>query len=181
MDFGKLIRPLFRVVIIGIEIDYKICSVTAHFYKSKKLISSQTKEFHTNPGELPLQAIHFIEKIRAKHPFTYISTLPGSIIQGVFNTDKESEFKHFGINVSEISYKRFENNWSVFVANAGIAETKKRFARLGVDFMISPFLILYRLAKDTFQDACKLYLLFQHSNGTMLITRKNCGALFGGY
>ena len=48
-------------------------------------------------------------------------------------------------------------------------------------FVISPFLILYNLAKDTFQDSCKLYVLFQRSNITMLVTKRNCGALFGGY
>ncbi|MBX7490762.1 hypothetical protein [Helicobacter turcicus] len=181
MNLSRLIRPLFPTIIVGIEIDHKICNVVAHFYKSGQLVSSQSKEFRANPGELPMQAVRFIQKIRAKDPFTYISVLPCSIIQGVLNTDKEEEFKNFGVNCAEVAYKRFDNNWSVFVANEGIAETKKRFLKLGADFVISPFLVLYRLAKDTFQDSCKLYVLFQHSNITMLITKRNCGALFGGY
>lgn len=181
MNLSRLIRPLFPTVIVGIEIDHKICNVVVHFYKNGQLISNQNKEFRTNPGELPIQAVRFIQKIRAKNPFTYTSVFPCSIIQGILSTDKESEFKNFGVNCSEISYKRFDNNWSVFIANEGIAETKKRFLRLGADFVISPFLVLYHLAKDTFQDSCKLYILFQHSNITMLVTKKNCGALFGGY
>ncbi|MCI5969479.1 hypothetical protein [Helicobacter sp.] len=181
MNLSRLIRPLFSTVIVGIAIDHKTCNVATHFYKSGRLISSQRKEFRTSPGELPMQAVRFIQKIRAKNPFTYTSVLPCSIIQGVLSTDKESEFKNFGVNCSEITYKRFDNNWSVFIANEGIAETKKRFLKLGADFIISPFLLLYRLAKDTFQENCKLYVLFQHSNITMLITKKNCGALFGGY
>ncbi|WP_299548388.1 hypothetical protein [uncultured Helicobacter sp.] len=181
MNLSRLIRPLFPTVIVGIEIDHKICNVVAHFYKNGQLISKQNKEFRTNPGELPIQAVRFVQKIRTKNPFTYVSVLPCSIIQGILSTDKEEEFKNFGVNCSEISYKRFDNNWSVFIANEGIAETKKRFLKLGADFIISPFLVLYRLAKDTFQDSCKLYVLFEYSNITMLITKKNCGALFGGY
>lgn len=181
MNLSRLIRPLFPTVIVGIELDYKACNIVAHFYKGGKLISNQSKEFHTSLGELPIQAVRFIQKIRAKNPFTYISVLPCSIIQGVLSTDKENEFENFGVNRSEISYKRFDNNWSVFIANEGIAETKKRFLDLGADFVISHFLVLYRLAKDAFQDSCKLYILFQHSNITMLVTKKNCGALFGGY
>lgn len=152
-----------------------------HFYKNGKLQSTQSKEFRTNPGELPIQAVRYIQKIRTKNPFTYISVPSYSIIQGVLNTAKEEEFKNFGVNRSEVSYKRFDNHWSVFIANEGIAETKKRFLKLGADFVISPFLVLYHLAKDTFQDTCKLYVLFQRSNITMLVTKKNCGALFGGY
>ncbi|TLD82412.1 hypothetical protein LS70_007350 [Helicobacter sp. MIT 11-5569] len=181
MNLFRLIRPLFPTIIVGIEIDNKTCNVVAHFYKGGKLISSQNKEFRTNPGELPIQAVRYIQKIHAKNPFTYTSVLSYSIIQGVLNTDKEEEFKNFGVNCAEVAYKRFDNNWSVFVSNEGIAETKKRFLRLGADFVISPFLVLYHLAKDTFQDTCKLYVLFQRSNITMLVTKKNCGALFGGY
>lgn len=181
MNLSRLIRPLFPTVIVGIEIDYKSCYVVAQFYKNNKLTSTQTKEFRTNPGELPMQAVRFIKKIRNKNPFTYISVLAHSIIQGVLSTDKEEEFSNFGVNCAEVAYKRFDNEWSVYITHSGIAETKHKFLKLGADFVISPFLILYNLAKDTFQDSCKLYVLFQRSNITMLVTKRNCGALFGGY
>ena len=93
MNLSRLIRPLFPTVIVGIEIDYKTCYIVAHFYKNNRLISTQTKEFRTNPGELPMQAVRYIKKIRNKNPFTYISVLAHSIIQGVLSTDKEEEFK----------------------------------------------------------------------------------------
>ncbi|WP_297811539.1 hypothetical protein [uncultured Helicobacter sp.] len=181
MDLIKTIRPFFATVIAGVEVDHKLCSIVVNFYRRGKLLQTQTKEFKTNPGELPIQAVRYIKKIRAKNPFTYVSTLSRSITQGVINSDKESDFEKHGINCNEIVYKRFDNNWSVYVLNQGIAETKKCFLKLGADFVISPFMVLYRLAKDTFQDSCKLYVLFQRSNMTLIVTKQDAGVLFGGY
>lgn len=181
MNLMKTIRPFFATVIAGIEVDHKLCNVVVNFYRRGKIIQTQTKEFKTNPGELPIQAVRYIKKIRAKNPFTYVSTLSRSITQGVINSDKESDFEKHGINCNEIVYKRFDNNWSVYVLNQGIAETKKCFLKLGADFVVSPFLVLYRLAKDTFQDSCKLYVLFQRSNMALIVTKQNAGVLFGGY
>lgn len=181
MNLVKAIRPFFATVIAGIELDHKLCSVVVNFYRRGHLLQTQTKEFRTNPGELPIQAVRHIKKIRTKNPFTYVSTLSYSITQGVINSDKESEFQKHGVDCNEVVYKRFDNNWSVYVPNEGIAETKKRFLKLGADFVISPFMVLYRLAKDTFQDSCKLYVLFQRSNMTLLVTKQDAGVLFGGY
>lgn len=177
----KMIRPFFATVIAGIEVDHKVCSIAVNFYRRGQLLETQIKEFKTNPGELPIQAVRYIKKIRAKNPFTYVSTLSYSITQGVINSDKEEDFQKHGVNCNEIVYKRFDNNWSVYVPNEGVAETKKRFLKLGADFVISPFMILYRLAKDTFQDSCKLYVLFQRSNMTLIVTKQDAGVLFGGY
>lgn len=181
MNLMKMIRPFFATVIAGIEVDHKLCSIAVNFYRRGQLLETQTKEFKTNPGELPIQAVRYIKKIRAKNPFTYVSTLSYSITQGVINSDKEEDFQKHGVNCNEIVYKRFDNNWSVYVPNEGVAETKKRFLKLGADFVISPFMILYRLAKDTFQDSCKLYVLFQRSNMTLIVTKQDAGVLFGGY
>lgn len=172
---------MFATAIAGVELDYKTCSIVVNFYKHGQLIKSQSKNFRTNPGELPIQAVRYLQKIHTKNPFTYISTITHSLIQGALNSANEADFKKFGVNSKEISYKRFDNDWSVYISNEGIAETKQRFLRIGVDFAISPFLILYNLAKETFQDSCKLYLLFQRSSLTMLITKQNAGVLFGGY
>lgn len=181
MNLKGVIRSLFATTIIGVELDYKTCNVLVHSYKRGALVHTQAKKFRTNPGELPIQAVRFIQKIQTKNPFTYISTLTASIVQGALNTTKEQEFETFGVNAKEVAYKRFDNDWSVYVSSEGVAEVRQKFLRIGVDFTISPFLVLYHLAKETFQDSCKLYVLFQRSNLTMLVTKQNCGVLFGGY
>lgn len=182
MNLAKIIHHFFPTAIVGIEIDNKNCNIVVKFYRGGKHIRTQTKNFKTIPGELPAQAIWFLRKIYAKNPFTYITTLPSSIIQGAINTSCKEDFNQYGINVDEVAKKSFNDGWSVYISKEGITETKKRFSKLGVDFIISPFLVLYHLAKDTFQeDHCKLYILFQRSNMTMIVTKSNSGVLFGGY
>ena len=74
MNLSRLIRPLFPTVIVGIEIDYKTCYIVAQFYKNNRLISTQTKEFRTNTGELPMQAVRYIKKIRKRFGIAYTAT-----------------------------------------------------------------------------------------------------------
>lgn len=180
MNFSKTIRSFFSTVIVGIEVDNKTCIITSKFYKGGRNVSMEKKEFKTIPGELPAQAVRYVKKIMAKNPFTYVSTLSSSIIQGAINNNGNVEFEKYGINPNEIT-KKDQEDWLVYVSKDGIAETKKRFLKLGADFVISPFLVLYSLTKDIFQDSCKLYILFQRSNMTMIVTNRNEGVLFGGY
>ncbi len=182
MNLAKIIRSFFSTAIVGIEIDNKNCNVVVKFYRGGKNTRTLTKTFKTIPGELPAQAIWFVRKIYAKNFFTYVTTLSVSIVQGAIHTNHQEEFDKYGINSSEIVKKSFGNGWSVYVSKDGIAEIKKRFLKLEVDFIISPFLVLYHLVKNTFQENhCKLYILFQRSYMTMIVTKSNSGVLFGGY
>ncbi|MCH5322105.1 MAG: hypothetical protein J1E31_00795 [Helicobacter sp.] len=181
MSLAKTIRPFFATVIAGVEIDNKLCAVTLKYYKRGKVFKTQTKEFKTILGELPAQATRFLKATRNRHPFTYITTLSNTMIQGAINTDRDSEFEKYGIKKDDIVRIGFDNQWSAYVSRVGIAETREKMLRVGVDFIISPFVILYHLAKATFQDSCKLYVLFQRSNITMIVTKLNEGVLFGSY
>lgn len=181
MNLSKTIRHFFSTIIIGVEIDHKNCKIVAQFYKGNKKFQTQTKIFKTIPGELSAQAVRYIKKIRTKNPFTYIATQSSSIVQGAISTSNKEEFAKYGININEVVSKSFYNNWSVYIAKDGIAETQKRFLKTGVDFIVSPFLVLYSLAKRIPQEDCRLYILFQRSNMTMIVKKQNEEVLFGGY
>ncbi|MDE5591816.1 MAG: hypothetical protein K2I63_02500 [Helicobacter sp.] len=183
MKLTKVIYSFFATIIIGIEIDNKFCYITVKTYKRGKLIDSYTKEFKTDLGELPISAINFINKIQSKKPFTYITTLSSSIVQGIIHAQNQSQFIKYGVNVKEVEARKIDN-WFVYVSKEDILETKKKFSKVGVDFIISPFLILYTLTKDFIKDnkgSCKLYLLFQKSNITMIVATGDCKVLFGAY
>lgn len=181
MKLSKFIRPFFPTLIVGVELDHRNCYICVKSYKNGELKETTRKEFQTVPGELPISAVRFLNRLKTTHPFTYISTFTYCIIQGALNTPSEKNFSAYGIRPSDINYQVFDNEWSAFVSKSGLADTKKRFLKIGVDFAISPFSVLYALAKDTFQDACKLFVLFQRTYITMIITKPNASVLFGGY
>ncbi len=180
MNLKKAIRYLLATVVIGVEIDNRFCYITTKIYKRAKVIETQTKTFKTNPGELPMSAVRYINSIRFKKPFTYISSLSTSIIQGVMDTANEDDFIKYGVNVSDIESKRIDD-WFVYCSKEGIAETRKQFLKVGVDFVISPFALLYSLIKNTVEDTCNLYILFQKSNITMMVAKGKNEILFGAY
>lgn len=180
MNLKKAIRYLLATVVIGVEIDNRFCYITTKIYKRAKVVETQTKTFKTNPGELPMSAVRYINSIRFKKPFTYISSLSTSIIQGVMDTTNEYDFIKYGVNVSDIESKRIDD-WFVYCSKEGIAETKKQFLKVGVDFVISPFALLYSLIKNNVEDTCNLYILFQKSNITMMVAKGKNEILFGAY
>ncbi|WP_104721695.1 hypothetical protein [Helicobacter mesocricetorum] len=180
MNLKKLIRHLLATVVVGIEIDNRFCYITTKFYRRSKIVEVQTRSFKTIPGELPMSAVRYINAIRFKKPFTYISSLSTSIIQGVMNTTNEDDFIKYGVNISDVESKRIDD-WFVYCSKEGIAETKKQFFKIGVDFVISPFILLHSLIKDDIEDSCNLYILFQKSNITMIVARGANEVLFGAY
>lgn len=181
MNLAKIIRPFFSTLIVAVEVDNKLCIITVQYFKNDKAKKTITKEFKTIPGEIPAQAIRFLKRISAQNPFTYIVTLVDSIMQGAVNTDKDEEFGKYGISKDEVLKIKFERRWSVYVAKNAISEIKHKFLNTGIDFIISPFSLLYNLTKDRFQDSCKLYVLFRRSNITMIITKPNEGVLYGSF
>ncbi|MDE5603222.1 MAG: hypothetical protein K2I71_04810 [Helicobacter sp.] len=180
MNLKKIIRYLLATVIVGIEIDNRFCYITTKIYKRSKVVEVQTKAFKTIPGELPMSAVRYINEIRLKKPFTYISSLSTSIIQGVMNTTNKSDFIKYGVNIVDVESKRIDD-WFVYCSKEGIAETKKQLLKIGVDFVISPFVLLHSLMKDMVEDSCNLYILFQKSNITMMVAKGANEILFGAY
>ena len=181
MNLAKIVRPFFSTLIVAVEVDNKNCLITVQYFKKDKAKKTLTKEFKTIPGEIPAQAVRFLKRISAQNPFTYIVVLVDSIMQGAVNTDKDEEFGKFGVNSNEVLKIKFERGFSVYVAKSAIAEIKRKFLNTGVDFIISPFALLYNLTKDRFQDSCKLYVLFRRSNITMIITKPNEGVLYASF
>lgn len=180
MNLKKIIRHLLCTVVVGVEIDNRFCYVTTKFYKRSKVVEIQTKVFKTISAELPMSAVRYINAIRLKKPFTYISSLSTSIIQGVMNTANKDDFIKYGVNIVDVESKRIDD-WFVYCSKEGIAETKKQFLKIGVDFVISPFILLHYLIKCIGDDACNLYILFQKSNITMMIVKGSKEVLFGAY
>ncbi|PZT48590.1 hypothetical protein B6S12_02805 [Helicobacter valdiviensis] len=180
MKLIQLIRPFFYTVIVGIEIDSRLCTLTLRYYKNGKITDTIQKSYKTTPGQFPIQAVRFINKTKIKHPFIYLATLPTSIVQGTICKDNEEGFHQYGINPKEIEYVK-NYHWYAYVGKDGISETKSRFLKTGVDFIISPFMVLYALSKELFQEGCKLYVLFQKAHITMIVTKLGKGVLFGAY
>ncbi|CAM2813527.1 hypothetical protein [Helicobacter burdigaliensis] len=180
MKLIQLIRPFFSSVIVGVEIDSRQCNLTLRFYKKGKITNTIQKSYKTLPGQFPIQAVKFINKTKIKHPFTYIATLPSSIVQGTIYKDDEEGFHQYGIRKQDIYYVK-NYHWYAYVGKDGVSETKNRFLKTGVDFIISPFMVLYSLSKELFQEGCKLYVLFQKAHITMIVTKLGKGVLFGAY
>ncbi|HCZ18554.1 hypothetical protein [Wolinella succinogenes] len=172
---------MFSTLIIGVNVDSRNCYTRVLTLKKGKILHDELKEFRTVPGDIPIEAAKFIRKLRKKHPFTYVATLSHSIHQGAIDTIRADEYLKFGIRSNEVRSVIVQEAWSAYISREGIAEARGKFAKSqGVDFLFSPFALLYEGIKGRLDEKKRLYVLQQQSDLALAIMNAK-GLYFGGF
>ena len=70
-----MLRPFFSTILIGVNLDAKVCSLKIVVIKSNHVKNSITKEFKIVDKELPMEAAKLIKDYQRKYPFTYLSAM----------------------------------------------------------------------------------------------------------
>lgn len=182
-DFSGIFRPLFSSVFIGVNIDGKVCSVKMLRVKDSKPIESINKDFRTVNNELPIDAIKFIKIFTKKYPFTYVSAMSKTYNQGVVKDTPKEENKDTGkfeINPKESSILDLKN-WKIYINNSSIKENTDKYSKIdGLDYLFSPFLLIYNKIEQDLDEKTTLYVL-QERNGISLLVADKENIYFGGY
>lgn len=180
-NFSKLRRKFFSSVFIGVNIDGKTCSVKVIQIKDEKTLQSINKEFKTINNEIPIEAMKFIRRYQKKYAFCYVSAMSKSYNQGVIKAiDKKEDYSKYGINPKECKIIDFKN-WKVYIKNNEIKENIARFAKIsGIDYLFSPFVVIFAKIKNELDGKMRLYILQERSSVSLLVA-DNAGIYFGGY
>lgn len=178
--FSGLIRPLYSSVFIGVNLDGKVCSLKILRIKGEEILESFAKEYKTINSEMPMDAIKIIRTYQKKYPFTYLSTMSKSYNQGVFKKVGKEDFLKYGVNAKESNILNFEN-WKIYIKNSAIEENVEKFSKIkGLDYLFSPFIVIYHKIKDQMESKTTLYILQERSSISLLIADLE-GIYFGGY
>ena len=176
-----MLRPFFSTILIGVNLDAKVCSLKIVVIKSNHVKNSITKEFKIVDKELPMEAAKLIKDYKRKYPFTYLSAMSKTYNQGLANCSKKGDLIKFGINTKTSHIIEMPNQWLFYIQNLAIDENRVKFIRaLGLDYLFSPFVIVYENIKKKLDSQIKLYVLQERGSMTLLVANQK-NVYFGGF
>ena len=180
-SFIKKILPFFDIALISVILEVKTCTVFVKIVKNSKVINTEEKKFDINNAELSSEVIKYINSYQDNYKFTYIGTLLGSINQGAISGCKSDDFKKFGIRLDNIDFVCINNMLGVYGVDDDIVTTQNKFNKtVGIDFIYSPFVVLYQFFKKELIDEAKLYVLCQKSYVALAVFKEK-RFIFGAY
>ncbi len=99
--------------------------------------------------------------------------------QGVVPTCDKQEMKRFK-DLSTSKFLCYKNEWAFYTSQLDLEIQTKRFAKIGIDFIFSPFILLLRFFHDKIDAPASMFVLVLEHSITILIF-KNSKMLFGSY
>ena len=149
--------------------------------KNKRVKNTISKEFKIVDKELPMEAAKLIKDYKRKYPFTYLSAMSKTYNQGLANCAKKGDLIKFGINAKTSHIIEMPNQWLFYIQNLAIDENRVKFIRaLGLDYLFSPFVVMYENIKTQLKTSINLYVLQERGSMTLFVANKK-GVYFGGF
>lgn len=180
LGFDRLVRSLFSNVFIAINIDDSSCHIRILRTKKDRVIEEIERDFDIVDGLLPVVAVRFIERYKKHYPFCYVGVIAKTYNQNVFQVRKIKEINKLGVDIKE--YKALKlGDWGVCIKKNEIDEIQNFFKKVrGVDYIFSPFALMYQGISAKLDSVLRLYVLQEKSNIALFIANSS-NVYFGGY
>ena len=171
--FDTFLEAFYNKVFVNILVKRSSTDVYIEIRSKKGVIDHFSESFNTTI--LSSQLLEFINFYTKESPYFYISFLDISPKQGALPTCEKNRLGFYG-DVSASEYKCHDNKWTYYTAKTDLYVMEKRYAKIGVDFVFSPYSVLSNFFKDKISTTLAMYLLVQDSfislsvfdNGTLL-------------
>lgn len=177
-NFSSFASYFFSKVFIAIDIDAKLCLVKITRSKGEKVVENFNREIKTANHELPMEATKLIKSYQKKYPFTYLCAMSKSYNQGVIRNKKD--FLNLGIEPKSCKVLEMEK-WGAYIKHSAILENVGKFSKIGrLDFLFSPFVLIYNKVRGNIGVKTNLYILQERGN-ISLFALDSEGIYFGGH
>lgn len=176
---GTLFRPLFATILIGVNCTATTCNIKIIKKRGRRVVEEQAKEFKILNSEPSVEVIKFINKIKTRYAYSYLSII-GKKEQILIPGVKKNNFNDFGVNEKDYKILKMPGAF-VCMLKPDIEDYQKLFRKArGLDFVFSPFVLLFFKAKTFIGDNPKLFVLQEKDDLSVFIaTRKEI--LYGAF
>jgi hypothetical protein len=154
------------------------CNIKQKIIKNSKLIHKEEFNFDIKSKDaLGAKVIGFINELQEKYDNTYIALFLNSLGQGIIPGCDETLLDRFNIDKSAVKTICKDNRFLMYATNIDIKWADKLFAKTGLDFLFSPFLVLDFfikgvMKKESFnKDDVVIYILYTKNSLTLMIQR----------
>lgn len=156
----KLFKLLYPTVYINIVLKRSKTVVYIEVVSKEKVINSVEELFDTT--SLNDKMMNFINLYTTQSPYSYVSFLDSSSLQGAIPTCSKNQLSYYA-DVSYSEYKCVQKQWTCYTSKDDLYESEKRYSELGVDFIFSPFILLSNFFKDKIDNPIALYILVEEN------------------
>ena len=156
--FGKLKTFLYTEVYINVIADLKKTTIYVEEVYSKSKSHNYEEVFETAEQN---KINRYITQMSKKSPLHYISVLDTSIFQGATPTCKSVEMAPF-CDLGVVSHICYTKQWGYYTSKMDVHEYQKRYAKVGIDYLFSPFLLLVNFFKEKISEDLSLYILIDN-------------------
>jgi len=154
----KLLEVLYLKVYINIIVKQTTTLVYVKISNKNGTVESDSRTFETT--ELNDKMYDFIKKYKKLSPFYYISILDNSETQGAIPTCDKKGMSEF-IETESLNYICNQNRWTYYTTKEEIKAIKKKYKKIGIDFIFSPIVILNHFFKDKIDTSLGLFILIE--------------------
>ena len=174
-----LISRLYQKVIISVDVDVLLCKVKVTYHKNTQ--HNEERSFRTVNGDLPIEAAKYIRHFQNRYPYTYIATMSRAKKQGLINGNKLRKFEAFELNPNSLMIMLVNRRWFAWIDKEDMARFRSKFSKIqGVDFVFSPFCLIYEKIKSRLDKTKKLYILQENGACSLMVADKD-GVYYGNY
>jgi hypothetical protein len=170
MNLKAFKNRLFHTVFLSVRFEQRACSVDVLYTKNSKIVSTEHKKFKSYDASIPMDAVQFIRRVCKKYKMVYISTIEESITQSIAH-----ECMSEGIYEEDEHIKVcLGNGFGAITRKSEIEESRKMFEKTqGLDFLYSPYILLWKSIESSVDEEKRLYLLNLESCITIAIGNKD--------
>jgi len=175
MSFSSIIQKYFTNLFISIVAEENSYRVLCKAIKNSKQKDKFEKIFPVKPNAefLNEELENYLISLQDKYNYTYITFLLDSMGQGAIKGVQAEDFSRFSVDLKNIKTVKFDT-WSAYVSFIDINWINKIYSKVGLDFIYSPFVILYHLlSQHKLKVKSTLYLLNQKDSVTLAVFKEN--------
>jgi len=184
MSIKTVLQKKFENLFVSIVVNDAECVLRCKVLKNKTVQKTFTKTFSLT---LPLEALdqaleNYLMNLQDEYRFVYIAYLLDALGQGAIEGVDKKSLQRQDIDTETTYCLPVRNQWTAYAASMEIKSVKNLFSEVGVDFIISPFIVLSDFVsaqKPKNKPTC--YLLNGHNFFIMAVfneTRLHFGAFF---
>jgi len=162
---GKLQRYFWPKTLLLFYIKEDAVEVAFGFFDKKSIVIEIRRTFDGKKQESDL--IDWYEEILQTYPKTYVATMLDSANQGAISGCSKQDLEKFDIKSSLVHTICVENSWLIYVSLVEMKWFEKRYISIPLDFIFSPFVMLYEKVKSSLTQTPILAVL--HQKGVLYI------------
>ncbi|MBU1658652.1 hypothetical protein KKG72_06320 [bacterium] len=154
----KLFESLYLKVFVSIVVGRSSSVVYIELLDKKGVLERLEKSFETISLDSNMHS--FIESYIKETPYYYIAILDTSVSQGAIPTCSSQEMSLYK-EMSSLKHLCYGGKWAYYTSKFDLQTMQKNYAKVGIDFVFSPFVALAHFFKDKIDTHLAIFILIE--------------------